>query len=75
MAGITLAQAQAQLDAYLAAETAVLSGQQYEIAGRMLRRANLVEIQKGIEIWNTRVKQLSRTSQGRSAAVTLRPNF
>ena len=43
--------------------------------GRMLRRANLVEIQKGIEIWNTRVKQLSRTSQGRSAAVTLRPNF
>jgi predicted metal-dependent hydrolase len=34
MAGITLAQAQAQLDAYLAAEVAVLGSQSYEIAGR-----------------------------------------
>ena len=41
MAGITLTQAQAQLDAYLAAETAVLTGQKYEIAGRVLERADL----------------------------------
>ncbi|WP_295750329.1 hypothetical protein [Undibacterium sp.] len=33
MAAITLAQAQAQLDAYLAAEGAVLGSQSYEIAG------------------------------------------
>ena len=60
MAGITLAQAETQLAAYLAAETAVLSGQSYSIAGRTLTRADLSEIQKGIEIWNKRVKRLTR---------------
>jgi predicted nucleic acid-binding protein len=50
MPGITLAQAQTQLDAYLAAETAVLAGQKYEIAGRVLQRADLAQIQAGIEL-------------------------
>ena len=36
MAGITLEQAEAQLASYLAAETKVLAGQSYEIAGRKL---------------------------------------
>jgi hypothetical protein len=71
MAGITLLQAQTQLDAYLAAETAVLSGQRYEIAGRMLQRANLAEIQAGINLWNTRVQTLSSQSSGRSRARTV----
>ncbi len=71
--GITLAQAQAQLDAYLAAETRVLSGQSYEIAGRRLNRANLAEIQTGIKIWNERVQQLTYAGQGRSRARTISP--
>ena len=71
MAGITLAQAQTQLTAYLAAETAVLSGQKYEIAGRMLMRANLAEIQAGITRWDERVKNLSRLAAGRSRARTV----
>lgn len=70
-AGITLAQAQAQLNAYLAAETAVLSGQRYEIAGRMLQRADLAEIQAGVQIWNDRVISLSLSSQGRGRARTV----
>ncbi len=72
MAGITLAQAEAQLSAYLAAETAVLSGQSYEIAGRRLNRANLAEIQAGISTWNTRVQTLSIKSSGRGRAVAMR---
>lgn len=72
MAGITLAQAQAQLDAYLAAETAVLGGQSYEIAGRRLNRANLEEIQNGIGIWNERVKSLTLSASGRGRTVTMR---
>lgn len=60
MAGITAAQAQAQLDLYLAAEAAVLTGQSYEIAGRKLTRANLGEIQAGIKLWNTRAQSLAR---------------
>lgn len=75
MAGITLAIAQARLDAYLAAEEAVLSGQSYEIEGRRLVRANLAEIQTGINIWDQRVKRLSARNAGRSAAIVPRPNF
>lgn len=71
--GITLTQAQTQLDAYLAAETRVLSGQSYEIAGRRLNRANLGEIQAGIKLWNDRVQALTNSSQGRSRARTISP--
>lgn len=75
MAGITLTQAQAQLDAYLAAETAVLTGQKYEIAGRVLERADLVAIQKGIDLWNGRVMALSAKASGRSRAISPRVGF
>jgi hypothetical protein len=60
MAGITLAQAEAKLAEYLAAETTVLSGQAYSIAGRSLTRADLSEIRKGIEYWEAKTKSLTR---------------
>lgn len=72
MAGITLAAAQARLDAYLAAELAVLGGQEYEIAGRRLKRADLREIRAGIAAWDQRVKDLSRSSR---RAIVPRPSF
>lgn len=72
MAGITLAQAEAKLSQYLAAEEAVLTGQQYELAGRMLKRADLVAIQQGIEIWNARVNELSASVSGRTRAIVPR---
>jgi len=75
MAGLTLAQAQAQLDAYLAAETAVLGGQEYEIGGRRLRRADLRTIQQGITLWNQRVQELSARASGRGRSITPTPNF
>ena len=75
MAGITLETAQARLDAYLAAELAVLGGQAYEIAGRMLRRADLAEIRAGIEVWDQRVKTLTAQAAGRRRAIVPRPNF
>lgn len=71
MAGITLAQAEAQLAAYLDAETKVLGGQSYEINGRKLTRANLDEIQRGIDAWNARVSTLSQRGTGRSRARTV----
>lgn len=62
MAGITLAQAEAQLALYLAAEAAVLANQSYEITTpqgtRRLTRANLDEIQAGIKAWDERAKDL-----------------
>ena len=60
MAGITLIQAESQLSAYLAAESAVLAGQSYELNGRRVTRANLADIQAGIKIWNARAQSLSR---------------
>ncbi len=60
MAGITLAQAESKLAEYLAAETAVLTNQSYTIEGRSLTRADLAQIQQGIDIWNRRVKRLTR---------------
>lgn len=75
MAGITLLQAQTQLDAYLAAETAVLTGQSYEIAGRKLSRADLDSIQAGIKTWNDRVSTLSHKQQGRSRSRTVVAGF
>lgn len=71
MAGLTLAQAQAQLTLYLTAETAVLGGQEYEIAGRRLKRADLDKIQAGITQWDSRVKVLTNTATGRGRSRTI----
>lgn len=60
MAGITLAEAEAQLALYLAAEQAVLAGQAYSIKDRSLTRANLAEIRAGVAQWNGWVQKLSR---------------
>lgn len=64
MAGITLAQAQAQLDLWLAADTAVAGGQSYSIGGRSLTRANAREITEKIQFWERRVIRLSNGNGG-----------
>jgi hypothetical protein len=75
MAGITLAIATARLDDYLDAEVKVLGGQEKKMGDRMLKRADLAEIQAGIQIWDCRVKELSSRANGRGRGFTLRPNF
>lgn len=60
MPGITLSQAETQLAAWLAADTAVASGQAYSIAGRSLTRANAKEIRENITFWDAKVQNLSR---------------
>jgi len=74
MAGITLATAQAQLDAYMAAETAILRGQEYVIGSRRLKRADLASVQAGITIWNQRVQDLT-ARQRRGRYVVPAPSF
>jgi hypothetical protein len=76
MAGITLATAQAQLDAYVAAETAILTkAQEYvTVGGRRLKRADLPAIQAGITLWNQRVQDLT-ARQRRGRYVVPAPNF
>lgn len=62
MAGITLAQAEAQLATWLAASTAVAAKQSYTIGSRTLTLANSREIREQIEYWDRKVKQLDRGS-------------
>lgn len=64
MAGITLAQAEAQLASWLAASTAVAGGQSYSIGDRTLTRANAAEIQSMVTFWDNRVKELSGSGAG-----------
>lgn len=64
MVGITLAEAQEQLMAWLKASQAVASSQSYTIASetssRSLTRADAQEIRAQILFWNAQVKKLSR---------------
>ncbi len=64
MAGITLAQAETNLAAWLAASEAVAKSQAYSIAGRTLTRTNAAEIREQIDYWDKKVKNLSRGGIG-----------
>ena len=66
MAGITLAQAQEQLDKWLEASLSVAKNQSYTIAGRTLTRANLDQINNSIDKWQAKVDELSRVASGKS---------
>lgn len=61
--GITLADARAQLAAWLAADAKVAEGQSYRINSngveRWVTRADAVEIRKNIQYWESRVRGLS----------------
>jgi len=71
MAGITLAQAQAQLDAHIAALTALTTGglQETEIVGRKVKLLDLGEIRESIKFWNSECERLEAkgTRTGRRA--------
>jgi hypothetical protein len=60
MAGITLAQAEAQLALWLAADAAVSNNQSYSIAGRSMTRANASEIRANLTYWDDKVHKLTR---------------
>lgn len=66
--GITLAQAQAQLAIWLAADAAVAKSQRYEIdtgnGRRQLFRADAIEIRNNIKYWNEMVQSLSPAGDG-----------
>ena len=60
MAGIDLPTAQAHLQTWLDAESAVALGQSFAHKGNMLTRADLTAIRGQIDYWNKHVERLSR---------------
>lgn len=74
MAGITLAQAQARLDSWLAADAAVAASQSYEIetgnGRRKLTRADAEQIRTNIDYWQRKVNALTPASAGGRRRIT-----
>ena len=68
MAGLTQAQAETNLTAWVAASEAVAVNQSYTIGDRTLTRANAAWIEKMILFWDGQVQRLSRT-RGRTRYV------
>jgi len=56
---VTLADAQLQLDTWLAASLAVAQGRSYTIGDVSLTRENSAEIRKNIDYWQGKVNQIS----------------
>lgn len=63
MATITLATVEAKITAYSNAIDAVLAGQSYSIAGRTVTRANLKDLEAGLDFW-VRKEQALTSSTG-----------
>jgi hypothetical protein len=59
MAGITLAQAEAQLALWLTASEKVAKGQSYTIGDRSLTRADARAIQQQIDYWDRKCQELA----------------
>lgn len=66
MAGITLAEAEAQLAEWMAANTRVAAGQSYSIKDRSLSRVDAAEIREQIKFWNGMVQDLTPSRKGRT---------
>lgn len=75
MAGITLAQAEAKLAVWMAAEESLATSQSYEIEvegnRRQLTRADLGEVGRRITYWNNKVQALSAAASGVSRSRTI----
>lgn len=61
---MTLAQAQAQLDAWLAASLAIAGSKEYQIGDRRLRREDGAEVRQQIAFWESRVNALTAQAAG-----------
>lgn len=58
MSEITLEEARKHLRAWLDAELAVTTGQSYSIGSKSMTRANIAEIRKQIDYWESKVMRL-----------------
>ncbi|AOZ91638.1 DUF6148 family protein [Paenibacillus crassostreae] len=61
---ITLETANEHLNAWLAAELAVTTGQSYKIGSRELTRANLMQIRERINFWRKEADTLGKKQNG-----------
>jgi hypothetical protein len=73
MAGLTLDQAEAKLNEWLAADTDLQSGQTVRFGERFLTRADALEVRNNITYWQQKCQELSQLAQGRGRSRTVTP--
>jgi hypothetical protein len=61
---MTLSQAQAQLDAWLAASLAIAGGKEHRIGDRMVKLEDGVEVREQIMFWQRQVNALTARAAG-----------
>lgn len=66
---------QARLDAYLAAEAKILSGQSVRFGERQLQRADLAEVRKAITGLQSQLAREQASAAGRSSLTAAEVNF
>lgn len=72
---ISLETANTHLDAWLAADLAVSSGQSYSIGSRTLTRVNSLEILRQIAYWSRVVDTLTAAAAGNTGAGNRNPGI
>ena len=70
MAGLTLTQAEEQLQQWLAASSAVAKGQSYEIGGRKLTRADAGDVRLMVDYWQGWARRLGGEAGFRQMVIT-----
>ncbi|SFA91724.1 hypothetical protein SAMN05216312_102226 [Cohnella sp. OV330] len=68
----TYEQAKNHLDAWLAADLAISTGQSYTIANRTLTRANIKDVHAMIKYWQAHLKAAIRAENGQRAPSRIR---
>jgi U3 small nucleolar ribonucleoprotein component len=63
MAGITLKQADAHLQAWLKAELEITTSQSYKIGTRSLTRADLAQVREQVKFWQNKVNELQNAEK------------
>jgi hypothetical protein len=77
MAGLTLAQAEARLTAWMEADASLQTEQEVRFGDRMLKRADAAEVRNNIDFWQKKCQELSASSteSGRGRSRTVSPNW
>jgi hypothetical protein len=75
MAGLTLDQAEAKLNEWLAVDTELQSGQSVRFGERLLTHADAIEVRNNIQFWDNKVKELAALTTGRGRSRTVTPRW
>jgi hypothetical protein len=75
MAGLTLADAEAKLAGWLAADAQLQTGQEVWFDKRKLTRADAEQVRNNIDYWSKKCQELDAATNGRGRSCNVSPNW